>query len=284
MPMLLQKLITKNSIPIFALTCTLLLSTPLNAQSDIRTKSFPKKEVEAKKIPKRKNTWVFILAGQSNMAGRGLVEPQDTIPSERIITINKNGKVIIAKEPLHFYEPTLTGLDCGLSFGSAIVKEVPSKISVLLIPTAVGGSSISQWLGDSTHRNVKLLTNFKEKVAIGKKYGTIKGILWHQGESDTNPNDAPRYRERLDKLFKKFRIAAGNEKLPILIGELGSYSDNKNWAVVNGLIHLCAESDNHTAVITTTDLKDKGDALHFNSEGQRILGQRFAQAYLKMMK
>ena len=283
--MLLQKIITNpNSIPVFALACALLLSTHLSAQHDIRTQSLPKKEVEAKKIPKRKNTWVFILAGQSNMAGRGLVEPQDTIPSERILSINKNGKVIIAKEPLHFYENTLTGLDCGLSFGGAIVKEAPDRISVLLIPTAVGGSSISQWLGDSTHRNVKLLTNLREKVALGKKYGKIKGILWHQGESDTNPKDAPHYSERLAQLFKLFREAAGNENLPILIGELGGYSDNKNWAVVNEQIHLYSATDSNTAVITTTDLKDKGDALHFNSESQRILGQRFAKAYLKKMK
>jgi hypothetical protein len=280
--MLLQRIITNsNSI---SLTCALLLSTHLNAQQDIRTQSFPKKEVEAKKIPSKKNTWVFILAGQSNMAGRGLVEPQDTIPSERILSINKNGKVIIAKEPLHFYEPTLAGLDCGLSFGKAIINEAPDQISVLLIPTAVGGSSISQWLGDSTHRNVKLLSNFKEKVTLAKKYGEIKGILWHQGESDTNPKDAPRYNERLTQLFKIFRTAAGNENLPILIGELGGYSDNKNWAVVNEQIHLYSATDRNTAVITTTDLKDKGDALHFNSEGQRILGQRFAEAYLKMIK
>ena len=283
--MLLQKIITdSSSIPVFSLACTLLLSTHLNAQHDIRTQSFPKQEVEAKKISKGKNTWVFILAGQSNMAGRGQVEPQDTIPLERIFTINKNGKVIIAKEPLHFYENTLTGLDCGLSFGGAIVNEAPSRISALLIPTAVGGSSISQWLGDSTHRNVKLLTNFKEKVAIGKKYGNIRGVLWHQGESDTNPNDAPHYSERLAQLFKLFREAAGNENLPILIGELGGYSDNKNWAVVNEQIHLYAATDSNTAIINTTDLKDKGDTLHFNSESQRILGQRFAKAYLKMIK
>ena len=285
--MLLQKMkiIThSNSIFVFCVVSTLLLATHLSAQDDTRTRYFPKKEIEAKKILKRKNTWVFILAGQSNMAGRGLVEPQDTIPSERIFTINKNGKVVIAKEPLHFYETTLTGLDCGLLFGSAIVKEAPARISVLLIPTAIDGSSISQWLGDSTHRNVKLLTNFKEKVAIGKKYGTIRGILWHQGESDTNPKDAPQYRERLTQLFKIFREAAGNESLPILIGELGGYSDNENWAAVNEQLYLYSATDSDTAVITTTDLKDKGDALHFNSEGQRILGQRFAKAYLKMMK
>jgi hypothetical protein len=269
----------------FSLTfIILLLSANLNAQNDIRTKSFPKKEVETKNISTRKNTWVFVLAGQSNMAGRGLVEPQDTIPSERIFTINKNGTVILAKEPLHFYQNTLTGLDCGLSFGKAIVKEAPRKISVLLIPTAVGGSSISQWLGDSVHRNVKLLTNFKEKVALGKQYGTIKGILWHQGESDANPNDAPHYSERLARLVKIFREEAGNENLPILIGELGSYSSNKNWAVVNEQIRLYSSTDNNTAVINTTDLKHKGDTLHFNSESQRLLGQRFAKECLKFRK
>jgi hypothetical protein len=283
--MLLQKIITNsNSFSVFALTWALLLSTDLNAQQDIRTQYFPRKEIDAKKIPKRKNVWVFILAGQSNMAGRGLVEPQDTIPSERIFSINKNGKIIIAKEPLHFYEITLAGLDCGLSFGEAIVKEAPGRIAVLLIPTAVGGSSISQWLGDSTHRNVKLLTNLKEKIALGKKYGIIKGVLWHQGESDTNPNDAPHYSARLAQLFKIFREAAGNKNLSILIGELGGYSNNKNWAVVNEQIHVYSATDGNTAVVTTADLKDKGDTLHFNSESQRILGQRFAKAYLKMIK
>lgn len=267
-----------------SLICILLLSAHLNAQNDIRTQFFPKKEVEAKNIPDKENMWVFILAGQSNMAGRGLVEPLDTIPSERIFTINKNGKVILAKEPLHFYENTLAGLDCGLSFGKAVVKEAPNRISVLLIPTAVGGSSISQWLGDSTHRNVKLLTNFKEKVALGKKYGIIKGELWHQGESDTNQNDAPQYKERLAQLIKIFRDAAGNENLPILIGELGGYSPNKYWPVLNEQIHLYSSTDSNTAVIRTLDLKDKGDTLHFNSESQRVLGQRFAKAYLKMIK
>src|SRR6478736_7815188 len=121
-----------NSISVFALACVLLFSpTDLLAQNDIRTQSFPKEEVAVTKIPKRKNVWVFILAGQSNMAGRGLVEPQDTIPSSRILTINKQGEIIFAKEPLHFYEPTLTGLDCGLSFGKTLLSHVPDNVSIL---------------------------------------------------------------------------------------------------------------------------------------------------------
>src|SRR6476660_10145705 len=89
------------------------------------TTYFPKRiEVMPNKI-KKENVWVFIMAGQSNMAGRGIVEPEDTISNNRILSINKDGQIIIAKEPLHFYEPTLTGLDCGLSFAKALIKKIP---------------------------------------------------------------------------------------------------------------------------------------------------------------
>jgi hypothetical protein len=113
----------------------------------------------------KENVWVFILAGQSNMAGRGLVEAEDTIPNERVYTINNAGEIIPAREPLHWYEPLLTGLDCGLSFGKTLAPHLPDSVTILILPTAVGGSSISQWIGDSTYRNVKLLSNFNEKIA-----------------------------------------------------------------------------------------------------------------------
>jgi hypothetical protein len=246
---------------------------------------FPKSIERVEKIPGRKNVWVFILAGQSNMAGRGFVEPQDTLPSERVLTIKENGQLVYAKEPLHFYEPTLTGLDCGLSFGKYLIKNIPNSISILLIPTAVGGSSVLQWLRDSTYRNVTLLSNFNEKVEIGKRFGQVKGILWHQGESDANLKDIPMYKERLAELFKKFRSTIGNESLPILIGELGTYSkDPLNWNSINQAIKNYAVTDKNTAIISTADLKDKGDKIHFNSEGQRLMGQRFANEYIKKFK
>ena len=169
------------------------VSSSAQEKSD-RTWYFPKSIDKVEKVPRQENIWVFILAGQSNMAGRGFVEPQDTLPAERVLTITANGQLVFAKEPLHFYEPTLTGLDCGLSFGKHLINYIPDSISVLLIPTAVGGSSVSQWLGDSLYRNVQLLSNFREKVQIGKKYGQVKAILLHQGESYANANDIPLYK------------------------------------------------------------------------------------------
>lgn len=253
-------------------------------ETDPRTHNFPKQELKLKSVPQKNNVWVFLMAGQSNMAGRGQVEPMDTMPDNRILSINKAGDLIIAKEPLHFYEPARTGLDCGLSFGKALTEQLPDRITVLIIPTAVGGSSVSQWLGDSTYRGVPLLTNFKAKVALAKKYGQVKGILWHQGESDANPRDLPLYKNKLTHLFTTFRAIVGDAQLPVLIGELGSYSGKADWLKINSVIHSYSSADRHSIVINTADLKHKGDTVHFNGEGQRILGQRFAVEYLKLKK
>jgi hypothetical protein len=250
-------------------------------QKDDRTANFPRIREPVEKVTRKNNVWVFIMAGQSNMAGRGLVEPQDTISDTRILTISSDGRLVYAKEPLHFYEPNLTGLDCGLSFGKTLLKNIPKNISILIIPTAVGGSSINQWLKDSTYRNVQLLSNFKEKVELGKKYGTIKAVLWHQGESDANATSIPLYENRLAALFSVFRKTVQNKSLPILVGELGSYSTtSEDWNSINRIINHYSLKDRNTAVVRTADFKDKGDHVHFDSDGQRQLGVRYAEAYL----
>jgi hypothetical protein len=256
-----------------------------NHKTIVERTTYSPKQTERMKPPAKENVWVFVMAGQSNMAGRGTVEPRDTIPDKRMLSINKNGELIIAKEPLHWYEPERTGLDCGYAFGKAMIKNIPSNISVLIIPTAIGGSSISQLLGDSLYRNVKLYSNFLSKVEIAKQYGVIKAILWHQGESDANEKNIPLYKDRLATLFAKFRSAVGESNLPVLMGELGSFSkDKEHFSLINKAIHEYSSSDNKTAVISTGDLKDKGDSLHFDSKGQRMMGKRFADAYLKKFR
>lgn len=270
---------------LYLLLIAFLFISAKQQDSITRTQFFPKVEQKVKTIPDKSKVWVFILAGQSNMAGRGIVGPQDTLPNERVLTVNKSGEIVVAKEPLHFYEPSRTGLDCGLSFGKELISHIPDNITILIIPAAIGGSSVSRWLGDSTYRGVKLLTNFIEKVEIGKKHGQIKGILWHQGETDATQNRIPLYKNRLIQLFEKFRAVAGNENLPILIGELGTYSTNNEiWMKLNEQIHLYILTDRNAFLVKTSDLKGIGDNEHFDSEGQRLLGQRFANEYLRNIK
>lgn len=253
-----------------------------SAQKDPRTEFFPKLEEKPEEIPSKENVWVFILAGQSNMAGRGKVEPMDTIPDPRILTINKTGELILAKEPLHFYEPTLTGLDCGLSFGKELLKHIPDSVSILLIPTAVGGSAIQQWIGDETFRNVPLFSNFREKAELGKQYGSVKAILWHQGESDAaRPETIEIYDKQLAVLFGKFRTEVGNPNLPISMGRLGSFSKtDDSWQKINSKMEAYQKTDPYSNLLKTKDLHHKGDSVHFDSKGQRALGKRHAKAFI----
>lgn len=265
------------------ISCTVFCQNSLQKpDKDLRTKNFPKQTTNIKKLPTRHNLWIFILAGQSNMAGRGFVDPQDTLPNPRILTITKDKQWVLAKEPLHFYEPKMAGLDCGLSFGKEMIKHIPDSVSIGVIPCAVGGSSIQQWLGDSTHRNVRLMSNFRSKVNFANQYGIVKGILWHQGESDAKPELIPRYKGQLEKLISEFRIIAGSDDLPFLTGELGSfrapeYQDKKDS--INIIIHKVADGDDNTFVITTDDLQCKNDSVHFNASAQRSIGRRFARMY-----
>ncbi|MBU2995877.1 sialate O-acetylesterase [Cellulophaga baltica] len=261
----------------------LLVTHNLNAQHKPWDKNFPKEELKIIKIPNKENVWVFIMAGQSNMAGRAFVAPQDTITNKRILTINKTNDLIYAKEPFHFYESKMKGLDLGMSFSKTLLAKIPDSVSILILPTAVGGSSIEQWLENKNHRSVSLFENFEKKVTLGKTYGTIKGILWHQGESNTaKQTTIDNYDKNLGLLLTRFRTVANNDRLPVIIGEIGSYSKNKeNWKQLNSKIWAYVKTDVFTKVVATQDLTHKGDQLHFNAKSIRILGKRYAEKFLE---
>jgi len=251
-----------------------------------RTTYFPQQTIYLDSLPVKENVWVFIMGGQSNMAGRAFVEPQDTISHPRIISVNKENRLIYAKEPLHYYQPKLTGLDCGMSFAQELIPQLDENTVILLLPCAVGGSSTSYWLNDSIFNGVHLKSNFIEKVELAKKYGSLKGILWHQGESDAFEGKIPSYENNLKELFTFFREYAENDSLPIMMGELGTYPIKEimknNWSLINEIIHQVADTDKNCSLILTSDLKPKADFIHFDSKSQRILGKRYADKFISI--
>jgi hypothetical protein len=232
-------------------------------------------------VPDKKKIWVFIMAGQSNMAGRGQVEPQDTVTHPRILALNRNGEAILAKEPLNLNEPAMVGLDCGISFARKMLEFCPPDVSILLVHTAVGGSSIRKWIDDSVYREVPLFSNFKKRLGEAKKLGIVKGILWHQGEADANDKGLPVHQSNLEQLFRMMRKEAGQKKLPIVMGELGYFSKtvHEQFMQMNEVFRAYSKTDSHTAVVSTKELEHKGDNLHFNTEGQRELGSRYAAVF-----
>jgi hypothetical protein len=271
-----NKQYTLLSILLFQCFCALAQKT-----NEERIKNFPRKEEKVVTIPNKSKVWVFMMAGQSNMEGRGLVEPQDTIANNRILTINSNNELVLAKEPIHFSTPAYRGLDCGMSFANELLKSIPKDVVILLLPTAVGGSPIEKWIKDLPHRKINLYSNFKEKLELGKKYGTIKAVLWLQGESDANAEGISNRDQNLKTLFTSFRKDVGNDSLPILIGEIGSFSKEPQlWTEINKANYRYVQDDKYADIIKTDDLKHKGDQVHFDGKSQREIGKRFAKKYI----
>jgi hypothetical protein len=255
-----------------------------NGTAQDKFANFPKTVEYPKQMPSRQHFWIFIMAGQSNMAGRGIVEPKDTLPNPRILTVNLNNEWVVAKEPLHHYQPKITGLDCGVSFASELLNNLDDSISIGLIPCAIGGSPIRAWESDSMFNGIQLFSNFKEKVSMASEYGEIKGIIWHQGESDAFPEKIPLYKYKLEAVLTNMRKFIGNDSLSIIMGELGLYTRpqerQENWNAINDIIRAVPHNLKNCYVVPTGDLSCNPDSIHFNAQSQRILGKRYAEKFI----
>jgi hypothetical protein len=243
--------------------------------------TFPKTIEKPATLPTKQQFYIFILAGQSNMAGRGIIMPEDTISNKHVLMLDKNNEWVYAKEPLHYYEAQRTGLDCGLSFAKELSKKFGDQITIGLVPCAVGGSSIEQWLGDSTYRNVKLYSNLLEKLKAAAPYGTIKGMLWHQGETNATASAYNHYKEKLESFFSKLRKDLNQSDMPIYIAQLSSFLTRYQFPMadeVNNDIASIATESKNVHLVNTTDLPVMKDSIHFNTNSQREMGRRFAKA------
>ncbi len=273
----------------------IITSQPLLAQNSIlkgdekkeRQVNLPTKIELISTLPPKDNLWVFVMAGQSNMAGRAFVTPQDTIPDPRILTVTNDNQWAFAKEPLHRYKPKLMGLDCGRAFAEEILKNTNDSIHIALLPCAVGGTSIKEWLGDSLRRKVHLYSNLKEKLNFASKHGVIKGILWHQGENDAKNGNITSYKDDFIKLIQSFREDVENKSLPIIIGELGENLNNEknqaNRELINDILAKVSKQDENMRLVFMQDLTTF-DGYHFDRSSVQMMGQRYAREFMSIYK
>jgi len=229
---------------------------------------------------------LFLLAGQSNMAGRGELEDTDRTPHPRVFVLDKNDDWVIATEPLHYDKPQVRGTGPGLAFGKEIAERNPD-IRVGLVPTAVGGSGIQTWEPGGYHEQTGLYPwdDAVHRLRVAMKSGELKAILWHQGESDSRPERAPLYEARLHDLIRRFRDLAGDDQLPFIIGQLGQF---KEWTEERELVNAVHESVpmhfEHTRFISSDGLDHIGDKTHFDAESARELGRRYAAAHADILQ
>lgn len=222
---------------------------------------------------------LYLLVGQSNMAGRGHLEKEDTTINDQVFSLAVGDTVIPAREPLH-YDKKNRGSGPGLAFGKAIAEAYPNR-RVLLIPAAVGGTKISYWTPDNSRG---LYREAIRKTNAAMRYGTLKGIVWQQGESDSNERDAPLYKQRLEALITSFRRDLGNDNLPVVVGGLGSFLRSEYYTVVNKALKETASELTNVAFSEASQLGHIGDSLHFNARAQRENGRNMAAGMRRLQR
>ena len=220
---------------------------------------------------------LYLLVGQSNMAGRGEIGAVDQEIHPRVFSINAVDEWIPAKEPLH-YDVRKRGVGPGLSFGKTMAKANPNAV-IGLIPCAVGATKISYW---NPGNERKLFERTIRKAKVAMEAGNLKGLIWQQGESDSNSIDAPLYKERLLELLRAFRKELGDDKLPVVIGGLGDFLKSNKYHVVNRSLEEAANELGHAKFSPASKLGHIGDSLHFNAKAQRENGVNMAKAMLKI--
>jgi len=238
---------------------------------------------------------LYLLIGQSNMAGRGKVEAQDTIAYPNVFTLNKNNEWVPAKDPIHF-DKSLAGVGLGRTFGIEMAKVHPNT-KIGLIPCAVGGSPIDTWKPGGYHEqtNSHPWDDMENRLKIALKDGTLKGILWHQGESDSTPEKYYEYEANLKDLIARVRELGQAPDAPFVAGEIGRFyieGNKEKYAemkpapaqVVMNATKKVIEEDGNAAFVSSKKLTHRGDNTHFNSASYHKLGKRYAKAMLHLQK
>jgi hypothetical protein len=226
---------------------------------------------------------LYLLVGQSNMAGRGSVDEESKRSDERVVVLTKEFEWLPATDPLHFDKP-VAGVGPGLAFGKAMAAKT-TGVRIGLIPCAVGGTSIRLWVPDAfdpvtrTHPYSDML----ERVKVAQKAGVLKGVLWHQGESDLNASDS--YGEQLRDLIERIRkdCATG---APFVAGEVSSFVPNTQEPTrkLNAAIHGLEGQIPNYGWVSSEGLGHKGDKVHYDTASARALGERYAEKMTALQK
>lgn len=248
---------------------------------------------------------IYLCLGQSNMEGYAKIEPKDTVVNKRFQVLEavdcdnlnrKKGQWYTAVPPLSRCKTGLTPADY---FGREMVANLPQDVKVGVINVAVGGCKIElfdrdkyeeyvstspQWLKSTVAQyDGNPYARLVEMAKIAQKDGVIKGILLHQGESNTGDTLwTKKVKVVYDNLLKDLNLKA--ESTPLLAGEVVHADQNGVCASMNKIIATLPQTIPNSYVISSSGCQDGEDNLHFTAEGYRVLGKRYASKMLEIMK
>ena len=259
----------------------------------------------AKAISQDQNFYIFLCYGQSNMEGFPGIEGQDTT------NVDNRFQVLAAvdfpkpgREKGHWYPavPQLcrpfTGLSPADYFGRTMIANLPKNIRVGVVVVAVAGCKIElfdkanyqsydstapvwmkniikQYDGDPYQYLVDM-------AKLAQKDGVVKGILMHQGESNTDDKDwLNKVGGVYENLIKDLNLNA--EKVPLLAGELVNADQNGACANMNKTIAEMPKTIPNSHIISSAGCPARPDHLHFTAAGYRTIGTRYAEKMLSLL-
>ena len=252
------------------------------------------------------NFHVYLCFGQSNMEGQGEIEEQDKIADTRFQMMQAIDCSNLNRKKGNWYPavPPLVQCYSGLSpadyFGKTMITKLPDSIKIGVINIAIGGCDIRLFDKDlykdfdSTYKEDWFTNKIKDYegnpykqlidlAKIAQQKGVIKGILLHQGETNTGDTNWPEY---VNTIYNNIisDLSLNPESVPLLAGELVHADQNGKCASMNPIIARLPEVIPTAHIIPSSGCTANEDNVHFNSEGYRELGKRYALKMLSLLE
>ena len=251
------------------------------------------------------NFHIYLAFGQSNMDGAGEIESQDLDVSERFKMMPAVDFPSKQRYKGNWYTavPPLCRETSGLSpcdyFGRELVNNLPEEISVGIINVAVPGCGIDLFDQDACQNYLTTAADWLQNFAklynndpyqrlidaakIAQKYGVIKGVLLHQGETN---NGDPNWPGKVKKIYDKMLndLGLNGNQVALLVGETVNADVGGACSLHNNVIANIPNVIPNSYVIKSNGLAHKGDGLHFTSESYRIFGKRYAEVMLNILR
>ncbi|WP_461633022.1 sialate O-acetylesterase [Labilibaculum euxinus] len=249
------------------------------------------------------NFHIYLCFGQSNMEGQGAIEEQDTTVDSRFQVMQAIDCPNLGRSKATWYTavPPLCQCKSGLTpadyFGRTMLANLPDSIKIGVINVAVGGCDIRLFdkdmyqAYDSTYKEDWFLSKIKnyegnpykhliDLAKLAQQDGVIKGILLHQGETNTGQVEWLSYVKKIyTDMLTDLSLCA--DSTPLLAGEVLSV-ENSCCSSMNPIINRLPDTIPTAHVISSSGCLGMDEA-HFNSEGYRILGKRYAIQMLSLM-
>lgn len=264
-------------------------------------------------LPEKSKVHLYLCIGQSNMVGAGSVrDPVLDAPVDKVLQFGSRDGMesqwVLAEHRLTDLGSTGNSIGMGLEFAKAMLAyENDPDVVVGLINHAMGSSAIQWWapgvvdnkqINPQTGENYHLYDEALQRALDAETHGTLKAVLWHQGEYNCGnasdpPSDPDGHAARLQALVSNLRRDFGRPLLPFICGKLvpASWTDEggqqvfftglPNRGIVESALNDLPNHRVNTFSVDNTGLRGHNDNLiHFDAYSQRLLGQRYATALI----